>query len=167
MSSKDQEPSSSSGENQPPGTTEISVGEGEATTSLVFHRDRHIAYIAGLADKLDKLSSYEGAVTEHLRVSGVYWTYAGLSILVSEQEADDILGITSSKSEARPSIIDWVLQCYDMSTGGFGGNVGHDGHLLYTLSAVQILVMADYDLEKLDTKAIVDFVVSLQQPDGR
>ena len=37
-----------------------------------FHDDLHVQYIANLAVKLDKLSSYEGAVTEHLRMSGVY-----------------------------------------------------------------------------------------------
>jgi geranylgeranyl transferase type-2 subunit beta len=138
-----------------------------SSSSLLFHRGRHIAYIGGLAAKLDRPSSYEGAVTEHLRMSGIYWTYAALSILVSPQEADQILGVTTTdNSDDRPSIVQWVLQCYDSTTGGFGGNIGHDGHLLYTLSAIQILVMAEYDLKKLDTKAIVQFVASLQQPDG-
>lgn len=30
-----------------------------------------------------------------------------------------------------------------MLTGGFGGNIGHDPHLLTTLSAVQILALFD------------------------
>jgi geranylgeranyl transferase type-2 subunit beta len=33
--------------------------------------------------------------------------------------------------------------------GGFGGNETHDHHLLYTLSAVQILAMFDA-LDKID-----------------
>jgi geranylgeranyl transferase type-2 subunit beta len=148
-------------------TLNITVGEGESATSIVFHRERHLAYIAGLADKVDRPSSYEGAVTEHLRISGIYWTYAGLSLLVSPPEADKILGITtSSNSQERPSIVEWVLKCYDKTTGGFGGNIDHDGHLLYTLSAIQILVMANYDLKQIPTEEIVNFILSLQQADG-
>ncbi len=39
------------------------------------------------------------------------------------------------------------------TAGGFSGNVGHDPHLLYTLSAVQILVMFD-SLDKIDTAKV-------------
>jgi len=45
-------------------------------------------------------------------------------------------------------------------TGGFGGNVGHDPHLLYTLSAVQILAMYDA-LGAVDTEKIVSCEFSL------
>jgi geranylgeranyl transferase type-2 subunit beta len=43
----------------------------------------------------------------------------------------------------------------DLGTkGGFGGNEGYDAHLLYTLSAVQVL--ATYDaLGRADTAAVV------------
>lgn len=150
-------------------TLGLTLGEGDNASSIVFYRERHLAYIAGLASKIDRPDSYEGAVTEHLRMSGIYWTYAGLSLLVSPEEADTILGVTSpSKSgdENRSSIVEWVLKCYDKTTNGFGGNIGHDGHLLYTLSAIQILAMANYDLEKLPIEDIVNFIVSLQQEDG-
>lgn len=142
----------------------IKIGDGE--NEVVFHRDAHLHYIENLAAKLDKPTSYEGAVTEHLRMSGIYWTYAGLSLLVSPPEADKILGVTSSSSDDRPSIVDWVLKCYDKSTGGFGGNIGHDSHLLYTLSALQILLIADYDLSQLPIEDITNFIQSLQQEDG-
>eukprot|EP00934_Nitzschia_sp_Nitz4_P008937 Nitzschia sp. Nitz4//scaffold121_size67750//62653//63774//NITZ4_006078-RA/size67750-processed-gene-0.22-mRNA-1//-1//CDS//3329534381//8927//frame0 len=144
----------------------ISIGEGDKVSSVSFHREKHLSYIAGLAAKLDNPSSYEGAVTEHLRMSGIYWTYTALSLLVSREEADKMLGVTMSAVEGRPSIIEWVLKCYDKTTGGFGGNIGHDGHLLYTLSALQILLIAEYDLNKLPVQEIASFIVSLQQPDG-
>jgi len=151
-----------------------------STTAVpLFYRERHLHYIKCLANKLDSPSSYEGAVTEHLRMSGIYWTYTALSLLVSSSEANKILGVHHSSSlknhssssdpkEAtqRPSIVEWVLRCYDKKVGGFGGNIDHDGHILYTLSALQILVVADYDLSKLDVKEIVNFVTSLQQEDG-
>lgn len=147
-------------------TVKIKVTSGESDSFIVFHRDAHLHYISGLSEKLDKPSSYEGAVTEHLRMSGIYWTYAALSLLVSPPEADRILGVTTSSSDDRPSILDWVLQCFDKAAGGFGGNLGHDAHILYTLSAVQILVMAEYNLSLLPTDKIIKFIASLQQPDG-
>ena len=142
-------------------TFDIKVG----SSALPFYRSSHLRYIRRLADKLDSASSYEGAVTEHLRMSGIYWTYSALSLLVSSSEASEILGVHQSKEE-RPSIVDWVLKCFDTKSGGFGGNVGNDGHLLYTLSALQILVIADYDLKQLAIDDIVNFVISLQQDDG-
>lgn len=50
-------------------------------------------------------------------------------------------------------IIKWVLQCQDETTGGFAGNVGHDTHLLYTLSAIQILAIFE-QLDKIDKKKV-------------
>lgn len=162
-----------------------------------FYDDLHVQYIANLAVKLDKPSSYEGAVTEHLRMSGVYWSLTALSLLRPVDEADKLLGVTNlpnstSSSDAaadagvatagadeasasvdaeieshRKPIVDWVFDCYDEARGGFGGNVGHDAHLLYTLSALQILAMADkLDDPRLDRRAVVSFVSGLQQTDG-
>merc|ERR1719223_1044566 len=64
-------------------------------------------------------------------------------------------------------ILDWVFDCYDKKTGGFGGNAGHDGHILYTLSALQILALADrLSDSRLDIPALNHFICNLQQPDG-
>lgn len=47
--------------------------------------------------------------------------------------------------------------------GGFGGNVGHDPHLLYTLSAIQVLALFDkidvLDIEKV-SNCILLYVVN-------
>ena len=142
------------------------VGLDIGHSTVPFHRSSHLRYIRVLANKLDSPSSYEGAVTEHLRMSGIYWTYGALSLLVPPSEASIILGVHVSEEESRPSIVDWVLKCYDAKSGGFGGNIGHDGHLLYTLSALQILAIAEYDLGKLDVENIIGFIISLQQDDG-
>jgi geranylgeranyl transferase type-2 subunit beta len=145
---------------------EIVIDLGIGNSTVPFYRERHLAYIATLSNKLDRPSSYEGAVTEHLRMSGIYWTYAALSLLVSPSEADKVLGVTTSIDDSRPAIVEWVLRCYDAKSGGFGGNIGHDGHLLYTLSALQILVMAEHDMKNLPVEDIVNFVASLQRADG-
>ena len=173
------------------------------STAPPLHDGLHVRYITGLAEKLDRPTSYEGAVTEHLRMSGVYWSLAALSLLRSEKEADALLGVThGTRSGTSPGngdnggdddknkraaagggggaargevdgdahrgpIVDWVFDCYDSAHGGFGGNVGHDAHLLYTLSALQILAMAGrLDDPRLDRRAVVRFVAGLQQSDG-
>ena len=129
-----------------------------------FYHKLHTDYIVGLASKLDAPTSYEGAVTEHLRMSGVYWSLTALSLLKSPDEVDSLMGLTTP-IQNRPSLVDWVMSCYDERTGGFGGNVGHDAHLLYTLSAIQILALAD-KMDRVDKDAVTQFVASLQQPDG-
>jgi geranylgeranyl transferase type-2 subunit beta len=135
-----------------------------------FYEDLHASYIAHLAEKLDKPTSFEGAITEHLKMSGVYWTLTGLSLLRSQDEVDDIMGVTKPLSrEGSPSssIVDWLFQCYDAKSGGFGGNIGQDGHLLYTLSALQILALADrLDDERLQRDNLIQLIVQLQQPNG-
>lgn len=47
----------------------------------------------------------------------------------------------------------------------FGGNVHHDPHILYTLSALQILALLN-QLDKVDKAPVVRYVTSLQLPDG-
>ena len=42
--------------------------------------------------------------------------------------------------------------------GGFGGNVGHDAHVLYTLSAVQVLCLFDR-LDALDVDKVADCIL--------
>lgn len=47
--------------------------------------------------------------------------------------------------------------CY---AGGFSGNVGHDPHVLYTISAVQILALFD-KLDVLDIDKVSSCILSL------
>ena len=153
------------------------------TTSPVgpFYDALHANYIVTLGDKLDSPTSYEGAVTEHLRVSGVYWSLGALALLRNEGEVDDLMGLTkpiisvategTEEKKSRLALVDWVFQCYDARVGGFGGNCSgenpQDAHLLYSLSALQILAMANaLDDERLDKDAIANYVSSLQNEDG-
>jgi len=43
--------------------------------------------------------------------------------------------------------------------GGFGGNIGHDPHILYTLSAVQVLALFDR-LNMLDIENVSNCILS-------
>ncbi|KAG2717125.1 hypothetical protein I3760_03G158400 [Carya illinoinensis] len=49
--------------------------------------------------------------------------------------------------------------------GAFGGNIGHDPHILYTLSALQILALVD-KLNVLDVEKVTDYIAWLQNQDG-
>ncbi|KAL3776259.1 hypothetical protein ACHAW5_003852 [Stephanodiscus triporus] len=161
-----------------------------------FHDALHARYVVELGHRLDSPTSYEGAVTEHLRMSGVYWSLGALSLLRDADEVDASMGLRGGVDgggeenggggrRMRRAIVDWVFDCRDPRSGGFGGNcsgaafgVGtpgtatttpcpHHGHLLYTLSALQILAMANaLDDERLDKDAVARFVSGLQNPDG-
>ena len=142
-----------------------------------FYHHLHERYIETLRLKIDNPDSYEGAVTEHLRMSGIYWSLTALSLITTSSEVDRRMNLTSthsstnkdsdSKNNDTQYILDWVFECYDKKTGGFGGNVGHDGHILYTLSALQILALADkLSDSRLDLPALNHFICNLQQPDG-
>lgn len=65
-------------------------------------------------------------MTEHLRLNGVYWGLMALHLL---RHPDGL---------PRDQTIKFVLECQNRD-GGFGAAPGHDSHMLYTVSAVQIL----------------------------
>jgi hypothetical protein len=79
---------------------------GESLAALL--ESNHASYISGLAAKLDAPGSYEGAVTEHLRMSGVYWSIAALSLLRSPEEVNEIMGLDA--------IIDWLFSAWPIAS---------------------------------------------------
>ena len=86
-------------------------------------------------------------------MQGVFWGLCAMDIL----KCKDRMPVGE--------IADWVMQCYHDDCGGFGGNVGHDAHMLYTQHAVYVLALCDA-LDRLDSDAVVRYIASLQQPDG-
>jgi geranylgeranyl transferase type-2 subunit beta len=117
----------------------------------VFVHDAHRRYLQQLDEKKDTV---EFAMIEHLRVSGIYWALCAM----------DLLGARGEMPEA--SIVDFVVRCWDERAGAFGGTVGHDAHLLHTLSALQVLALCRA-LERVPSKErVVAWVASLQQADG-
>ena len=147
-----------------------------------FLKDKHVEYIMKLGE--EEKDSFEFYVTEHLRMSGIYWALTSLHLLNSiesdtntienpenfENSSNSIVNNTIAnnsninkvnKAFGSEMICEFVVKCYDESTGGFGGNVGHDPNLLYTLSSVQILMLLD-KLHLVDKEKVSDFVASLQ-----
>lgn len=78
------------------------------------------------ADPLQRKDELEYWLTEHLRLNGLYWGLTALHLL--------------GQPDALPrnEILDFVCSCLH-ENGGFGAAPGHDAHMLYTVSAVQIL----------------------------
>ena len=64
-------------------------------------------------------------MSEYLRMSGVYW---GLTVM-------DLMGQLHRMN--REEILVFIKSCQH-ERGGISASIGHDPHLLYTLSAVQV-----------------------------
>lgn len=121
-----------------------------AKTPEELHFWKHVEYIENHGKDQD---DYEYCMTEFLRMSGIYWGVTALDIMNQLERLD------------RASIIEFIKRCQCPATGGFAPCEGHDPHILYTLSAVQILCIYDA-LPEIDCEAVVKYVVSLQQRDG-
>lgn len=115
----------------------------------ILLKDKHVEYILGIFRNKD---SYEHVATEHFKMSGIYWALTALDILGHLEDLDE------------NEIIEWVMSCQH-SNGGFGGSERHDPHILYTLSAVQIMHLYG-KADMLDKDSVVKYVASLQQDDG-
>ncbi|KKK13724.1 Rab geranylgeranyltransferase, beta subunit [Aspergillus ochraceoroseus] len=107
---------------------------------------KHIEYIKKLDSRKDELEYW---LTEHLRLNGVYWGLTALHLLGCPE------GLP------RDEAINFVLSC-QRENGGFGAAPGHDAHMLYTVSAVQILVTLDA-VDELDKRGR-GVIAGLQDP---
>ncbi|GAD96944.1 geranylgeranyl transferase type 2 subunit beta [Paecilomyces variotii No. 5] len=125
-------------------------GGGVATDQKLYVQ-KHVDYIKGLDTRKDELEYW---LTEHLRLNGVYWGLTALHLL------------NQPEALPRDETIDFVLSC-QQDNGGFGAAPGHDAHMLYTVSAVQILVMVD-GLDELEKRGrggkekVGSFIAGLQ-----
>lgn len=128
-------------------------GEGAGSSSLPFLRDMHRQHILKVSKDTESL---DYLVTEHLRLSGVYWGLMGMSLL-----GYDIMDEMGGEGE----LVEWVMSCRSPKNGGFGGSPGHDPHILYTLSALQCLALMNH-LERVDKDEVASYIAGLQQPDG-
>ncbi|KAL9111282.1 MAG: hypothetical protein Q9187_007943 [Circinaria calcarea] len=123
----------------------------ELPDELKLQGEQHVRYIQSLDTRRDELEYW---LTEHLRLNGLYWGLTALHLL--------------GRPDALPreETISFVLSCQHQ-TGGFGAAPGHDPHMLYTVSAVQILVtiaaVDELDLRGQGGKTRVgEFIASLQ-----
>lgn len=94
---------------------------------------------------VQRKDDFQSVMMEHIRMIGAYW---GLTTL-------DILGKLDTVDI--DEVVSWVLKCQHES-GGFSGNIGRDPHILYTLSAVQVLALFD-KLNVLDVDKVTDCIL--------
>jgi geranylgeranyl transferase type-2 subunit beta len=111
--------------------------------------EKHATFILKYG-KTDNLFEY--VMSEHLRVSGLYWCITALDIMEKMDESDKDL-ILQVVNEAKNG------------DGGYGAAKGHASHILHTLCAVQVLITLDL-MDLIDVENVVKFVKSLQQEDG-
>lgn len=115
-----------------------------------FLCQQHIEYIEQWNKRKD---DFEYVMSEYLRMSGLYWCVTALDLL----DARDRLDSTA--------VLKFVEECFDPSSGGFSPSPDNDPHLLYTLSAVQILCIYNAVQQKY-VEGVTRFVSSLQLSDG-
>ncbi|KAL6449731.1 BET2 Geranylgeranyl transferase type-2 subunit beta [Candida maltosa Xu316] len=98
-----------------------------------FVKSKHVQYIINQ----EQNRTFEYWLSEHLRMNGLYWGVTAL--------------ITMNELSALPSseVIKYVLSCWDENSGAFGSFPKHDGHILSTLSALQILKIYSPELSML------------------
>ena len=90
---------------------------------------------------------WEYVFSDHFRMNGVYWALTALSLLP---------GNPISRFMAEDDIVAWISNC-KKPDGSYGHNVHHDGCLLATLSAVQILVLLKRH-DEVDADAVASCV---------
>lgn len=126
---------------------DVKLDENSPKTLLI---EKHANFITKLGLSED---NYEFAITDYLRMSGMYW---GLTALELMDKSDKL-----SKAE----VFDFIKKCQDPDSGGISASLNHDPHLLHTLSAIQILCMYN-KVDVIDKEGVVKYVASLQQLDG-
>lgn len=81
--------------------------------------------------------------------AGIYWGATAVALAGGLDRMD------------RESIIAFVRSCWRPDVGGYAAAPGHDAHVLYTLSAVQLLSLFAAE-EDVQVDALVGFVQRLQ-----
>ena len=146
------------------------IGATNSTASTVASAEAswltevHISYVLSLREKTH---TFEHVATEHLRMSGVYWGLTAMALMGRDGDMhrkSPKIDAAKLSSATTGELVEWVMQC-QQPNGGFGGNIGHDAHILYTLSAVQILAICDA-LDRLEIDLVAQYFAGLQQADG-
>lgn len=72
---------------------------------IPFQKEKHVEYIRKISADV---SSFEYLVTQHLRMSGVYW---GLTALC-------LLGLDIKAEPSYSGMVEWIMSCQDPTSGG-------------------------------------------------
>lgn len=125
-----------------------------------FHGEKHRSFVLSLESQRGE--RLEFVVSEHLRLSALYWGLSALETLSSGHLLD------------KAAIVQQVQACRAQD-GGYSGAPGHDSHLLHTLSALQLLALCGsgsgssarpLQEDPAAAAATVAYLARLQQPSG-
>uniref|UniRef100_A0ABD2XN61 Geranylgeranyl transferase type-2 subunit beta n=1 Tax=Trichogramma kaykai TaxID=54128 RepID=A0ABD2XN61_9HYME len=114
-----------------------------------LYLEKHINYILSYESKKD---DYTYIMTEHLRISGMYWGLTALDITHNLHKID------------KKEVLSFIKQCQH-ECGGIGASILHDPHLLHTLSAIQILCYYKA-LDTINVEKVVEYIKNRQKDDG-
>ncbi len=90
-------------------------------------KELHLKFLASLPKLTQTKPEY--AMMSHLRTSVLYWTLT----------AESLLGYTPETFTVKPEeALAFLENVYRQECGGFAGDIEHDAHLLFTLSALQV-----------------------------
>ncbi|XP_040998394.1 geranylgeranyl transferase type-2 subunit beta 1-like [Juglans microcarpa x Juglans regia] len=114
--------------------------------------EKHVQYILSVEKRKDDFIS---VAMEYLRMNGAYWGLTTLDLL-GKLDAVDV-----------DEVVSWIMKCQHES-GGFGGNIGHDPHILYTLSAGFSDKFFPHDIISNNTFFFLKicYIAGLQNEDG-
>lgn len=127
---------------------DVSIDFEKAQKDLLI--EKHCAFLTGYGSTH---SIYEFGATDYLRMSGIYWLCTCLDLMHSLHLID------------QNYILDYIQKCHHKESGGYSPSPNHDPHLLYTLSAVQILVELNR-VDLIDKTSLCNYIKQLQQDDG-
>lgn len=71
----------------------------------LFYTDKHVTYIQKVSADTE---SFESLVTQHLRMSGVYWGLTAMALLGRDLKAEP----------SYAGMVDWIMACQDKESGG-------------------------------------------------
>ncbi|KAA0171955.1 hypothetical protein FNF28_00272 [Cafeteria roenbergensis] len=106
------------------------AAKAERAYGVELWREKHVQFIKAVASE-DSTQSLELHAVQYLRMSAVYWALGAADLVDATSECFD-----------RDALVAFIRSCAQPD-GGFSGSPGRRSHVLYTLSALQILAMVD------------------------
>lgn len=141
--------------------------------------DSHLQFIKDLDGRVKKLDYWQA---DYLRMNGIYWALTSLLLLrpglcsksddfalLSPLTRDEIIAFVQTcectdgmKCTLRAELV-LIGMMGNPRQGGFGGNAGHDAHLTFTLSAIQILYLLEAKDEISDWERHVECTLNFDR----
>jgi len=132
---------------------DVKIPEKHVQTELFL--EKHVQFINTYSEKF----KFEYEMVEYLRMSALYWASTALDIAGRIDLLD------------KEGILDFCIKSWHDTLGGFSAAPGHDPHLLYTLSAIQLAINLDlinyekqilFENENITFEKIISFISKCQ-----